>query len=443
MNIAYVTPIYPMPSQTFIRREIAALESLGFTVHRFSLRRFAGTLADEADRKEQQSTHAITEAGALSLANAVFREALERPWRWWKALAMAVRLGLRSERGFIRHMIYLAEACALRHLLVKCGARHLHAHFGTNSADVALLCRLLGGPTYSVTIHGPEEFDAPRPLSLKEKIHHADFVVAISEFTRSQLYRWCLREDWRKLHVIHCGLDEFFLLTATVPVPERARLVNVGRLSEQKGQLLLVEAAARLRDQGITFELVIVGDGEMRDAIEQLIERSGLQEHVRITGFLSNQGVRQELLAARAMVLPSFAEGLPVVIMEALALGRPVISTYIAGIPELIEPGANGWLVPAGSVEPLVDAMAMVLTADPAEIERIGRAGAARVAEQHNVMTETKKLAFYFANAGAIADRPTQYSPRSNAAATGSTPNGLDQSHSPALAGQSRRAKSS
>ncbi len=174
----------------------------------------------------------------------------------------------------------------------------------------------------------------------------------------------------------------------------------MGRLSEQKGQLLLVEAAARLRDQGINFELVIVGDGPMRNAIEQLIERSGLQEHVRITGFLSNQGVRQELLAARAMVLPSFAEGLPVVIMEALALGRPVISTYIAGIPELIEPGANGWLVPAGSVEPLVDAMAMVLTADPAEIERIGRAGAARVAEQHNVMTETKKLAFHFAKRG-------------------------------------------
>ena len=243
--------------------------------------------------------------------------------------------------------------------------------------------------------------------------------------------------------MVHCGLDEVFLLTATVPVPRGPRLVNVGRLSEQKGQLLLVEAAARLRDRGLDFELVIVGDGEMRDEIERFIDRSGLREHVRITGFLDNQGVRRELLAARALVLPSFAEGLPVVIMEAMALGRPVISTYIAGIPELVEPGANGWLVPAGAVEPLVEAMAEVLTADPAELERMGRAGAARVAEQHNVMTETKKLAFYFANAGAIADRPTQYSPRSNAAATGSTPNGLDQSHSPALAGQSHRAKSS
>ena len=121
--------------------------------------------------------------------------------------------------------------------------------------------------------------------------------------------------------------------------------------------------------------------------------------------------------------------------MEALALGRPVISTYIAGIPELVEPGVNGWLVPAGSVEPLVDAMAMVLTADPSKLERIGRAGAARVAEQHNVMTETKKLAFHFTSTGAIADRPTPYSPRSNAAAIGSTPNGLDQSHSPSSCG--------
>ena len=151
----------------------------------------------------------------------------------------------------------------------------LHAHFGTNSADVALLCRLLGGPTYSVTIHGPEEFDAPRPLSLKEKIHHADFVVAISEFTRSQLYRWCLREDWPKIHVIHCGLDEFFLLTATVPVPGSAA-------AGQRGTAVRAERPAFAGRGGgaadgikaSNFELVIVGDGPMRDAIEQSIERS-------------------------------------------------------------------------------------------------------------------------------------------------------------------------
>ena len=153
--------------------------------------------------------------------------------------------------------------------------------------------------------------------------------------------------------------------------------MNIGRLVEQKGQVILVQAAAQLRDRGVDFELVIVGDGPMRDELQQLIEQHSLQEQVRITGFLSNQGVLEELLAARALVQPSFAEGLPVVFFESLAVGRPVITTYIAGHPELIEAGVNGWLVPAGAVESLVDAMAEALKAEPAVLEKMGQAGAA------------------------------------------------------------------
>lgn len=154
-------------------------------------------------------------------------------------------------------------------------------------------------------------------------------------------------EDWRKIHCVYCGIDEDFLLFAVAPVPEQPRLVNVGRLAEQKGQLLLVEAAAQLRSRGLEFELVIVGDGPMRTDVEERIKQFGLESQVRMTGYLSNEGVRKELQRSRALVLPSFAEGLPIVIMESLAQGRPVISTYIAGIPELVEPGVNGWLVPA------------------------------------------------------------------------------------------------
>jgi colanic acid/amylovoran biosynthesis glycosyltransferase len=227
-------------------------------------------------------------------------------------------------------------------------------------------------------------------------VHHAAFVVAISQYTRSQLYRWCALEDWRKIHVVCCGIDEDALPLAIVPVPERPRLVNVGRLAEQKGQLLLVEALAQLQSRRIDFELVIVGNGPMRAELEQRISHYGLEEKVRITGYLSNEDVRRELQHARALVLPSFAEGLPIVIMEALAQGRPVISTYIAGIPELVEPGVNGWLVPAGAVEPLVDAMAEALTLDPAYLERMGRAGAATVADQHDIATQAKKLADLF-----------------------------------------------
>ena len=325
-----------------------------------------------------------------------FSEALGQPLRFGAALAAAVRLGRRSERGLIRHFIYLAEACWLRRRLAQSGAQHIHAHFGSNSADIALLSHLLGGPAYSMTIHGPEDFDAPRSLSLHEKVHRAAFVAAVSEFTRSQLYRWCGTEDWWKIHVIRCGLDALFLKAATVSLPEQPRLVNVGRLCEQKGQLLLVRAAAQLRDGGVPFELVVVGEGPLRKEIEQLVDHLDLRDHVRFTGVLSNQGVRRELEAARALVLPSFAEGLPVVIMEALALGRPVISTYIAGIPELVTSGTCGWLVPAGATGALTAAMAEALTADPAELDEMGRAGRALVAREHDAHAEAKKLAALF-----------------------------------------------
>jgi colanic acid/amylovoran biosynthesis glycosyltransferase len=393
MKIAYLIPTYPMPSTTFIRREIAALEARGVTVYRFAARRFTGELTDAADRAEQEQTSYLLDVGLWGLARALIADAVNRPGRWLTTLAAAIRLARQSERGLIWHLIYVAEACLFRQRLSSRGLNHVHVHFGTNAASVALLCRQLGGPPYSITIHGPEEFDAPRQLALRDKVHHAAFIVAISQFTRSQLYRWVASADWCKIHVIHCGLDEMFLSAVPTPIQERPRLVNVGRLSEQKGQLLLIEAAMLLHAQDLDFELVIVGDGPLRGELERLIDQHGIRSRVWITGFLDNHGVRRELEAARALVLPSFAEGLPVVIMEALALGRPVISTHIAGIPELIEPGRHGWLVPAGAVKPLAAAMAAALTAATVDLDAMGRAGAARVAQQHNVNNEAKKLA--------------------------------------------------
>ena len=235
---------------------------------------------------------------------------------------------------------------------------HVHTHHATDPTTVALLCKILGGPLFSFTVHGPEEFDKPLTLGLREKVHHASFVIAISEFTRSQLYRWTRYRDWPKIHVVRVGVNPRFLNHGPTPVPSMPRLVSIGRLVEQKGHAILIQAAAGLRDRGLDFELVIVGDGPMRPEIERLIEQLGLRERVRITGCLSNQGVLDELLKARALVLPSFAEGLPTVFFEALALGRPVITTCIAAHSELIESGVNGWLVAPGAIEPLADAMA-------------------------------------------------------------------------------------
>jgi colanic acid/amylovoran biosynthesis glycosyltransferase len=401
MSLAYLLNWYPMPSQTALRREVAALDELGIPFHRFSLRRYEGELVDEDDQAERERTRAVLDVGALGLMMAVLRTSVTRPWRFARAIAMAGRIGRIDERGMIKTFIYLAEACVLLAWFAELGIDHVHTHYATNSATAALFCRMMGGPSYSFTLHGPEEFDAPRATCLRDKVHYAAFVVAISEFTRSQLYRWADYRDWPKIHVIRVGVSRMFLERGPFPVPSAARLVSIGRIVEQKGQAILIQAVARLLERGLDVKLVIVGDGPMRADIEALINTLGLRDHVRITGYLSNQGVCDELLAARALVLPSFAEGLPGVFFEALALGRPVISTYIAAHPELIEQGVNGWLVPAGAVEPLVDAMAEALTADPAHLERMGRAGAALIAEQHDICTQAKKLANLFRSSGA------------------------------------------
>jgi colanic acid/amylovoran biosynthesis glycosyltransferase len=392
MVLAYLFNWYPQTSLTALRRELRAVEDLGTEIHRFTLRRFDGELVDEEDQQERERTRVVLGAGAAGLLAATARVAATRPGRFARALATTIRAGRKSERGWFRNLIYLCEACVLVRWLEELEVEHVHAHYGTNSAMVAMLCRMLGGPSYSFMIHGPEEFDAPRALDLRGKIHEAAFVTAVSEFTRSQLYRWADYADWSKIHVVRVGVSPMFLEHGTRPVPRERRLVNIGRIVEQKGQAILIQAAARLRDRGLDFELVFVGDGPMRGEIERLIAEFGLEDRVRITGYQSNKGVMQELLSSRALVLPSFAEGLPGVFFEAMALGRPVISTHIAGHAELVEPGRSGWLVPAGAVEPLVDAMAEALTAEPSELERMGREGAERVREQHDATKEARRL---------------------------------------------------
>ena len=402
MIIAYLVNQYPKVSHSFVRREVAAVESCGVKVARFSIRSCESELVDEADKLEQELTKVILGIGVKGLVLALLRVALTKPARFLEALRLTFKVGWHSERGIILHLAYLAEACVLLNWFSEQGIAHVHAHFGTNSTTVAMLCHVLGGPTYSFTVHGPEEFDKATILSLEEKIKRSTFVAAVSSFGKSQLFRWCDRTLWSKIHVIHCGVDAAFLAHPHVPIPAAPRLVCIGRLSEQKGHLLLLEAANLLAVAGLDFKLVFVGDGPLRSDIEKQIAQYGLQKHIEITGWASSDQVREQLLASRAMVLPSFAEGLPVVIMESLALNRPVISTYVAGIPELVEPGVCGWLVPPGSAEVLAVAMRAALEAPLEKLEEMGKAGAERVAQQHNVALEAKKLVALFESAIAV-----------------------------------------
>ena len=396
MRIAYFINQYPKVSHSFIRREILALERQGVEVQRIALRGWDAELQDADDASERAKTRYVLQRGIKGLLAPAWQVLRAQPRRFFQALQLAMRVGLRADRAWPYHLVYLAEACQVLQWLQAGEARHVHAHFGTNSTEVVMLANVLGGPAYSFTVHGPEEFDKPQFLHMGEKVRRAAFVAAVSSYGRSQLFRWVAHDHWAKVKVVHCGLARSFHEVAPVGVPTAPRLVCVGRLCEQKGQLLLLEAARVLAARSIAFELVLAGDGEMRGQVEALIARHGLQQQVRITGWISSAQVREEILAARALVLPSFAEGLPVVIMEAMALRRPVLTTYVAGIPELVRPGENGWLFPAGAVDELAAAMADCL-AQPAEVlQRMGEAARQRVLQRHDIDTEAARLASYF-----------------------------------------------
>jgi glycosyltransferase involved in cell wall biosynthesis len=390
--VAYLINQYPQASQSFIRREILALEKLGQPIERFTIRRWNTQLVDEGDRAEQAKTRVVLDVGATGLLRAMIRTLVRHPVRFFSTLLYAIQIGWRSVRGVPLHVVYFAEACVLLEWFEQRDIRHVHAHFGTNSTTVAMFVRMLGGPPYSFTLHGPEEWDSPEFLRIGDKIRRAAFCVVISDFGRSQAYRWARRGDWGKVHVIHCGVDEQFLSAAKSPPPAEPRLVCVGRFGETKGQLVLIEAAAQLAAEGVNFELILIGDGPLRGDIEAAIARHGLGDKVKLMGWQSNQVVLDTLRNSRALVLPSFAEGLPVVFMESLALGRPVITTYIAGTPELVQNGISGWLVPASTVAPLADAIRQALQMPVERLWEMGQAGGRIVEQNHNATTEARKL---------------------------------------------------
>ena len=403
--IAYLINQYPKVSHSFIRREILALERQGLEVHRWASRGWDADCPDPADQAEQRRTRYLLAGGAMAMVLALLRVAASKPRRFVDAAKLAWACSKGADRPLWVHLAYLAQACIALQWANTARVSHVHAHFGTNPAEVAMLLAELGGPPFSFTVHGPEEFDKPEALHLQRKIQRSAFTVAISSYGRSQLYRWAATNDWPKIKVVHCGVDAQFAGQPPQPVPASVRLVCVGRLCEQKGQLVLLQAAQLLLRRGIHLELVLAGDGEMRSDIEALIREYGLGGNVRITGWISGEQVLRELQAARALVLPSFAEGLPVVIMEAMALGRPVISTFVAGIPELVQVGEHGWLVPAGDVEALADALQACLESSTERLDAMGLNGRRRVLQRHDVNVEAAKLAGWFQPFEASADK--------------------------------------
>jgi colanic acid/amylovoran biosynthesis glycosyltransferase len=394
VKVAYFVNQYPKVSHTFIRREILALEAVGVQVERFALRGWADrSLVDPLDLLERDRTRYVLKRGLFRLLMGALGWAIRHPARMLSGLRVAADMARGGDRTWLHHLVSLAEAVQLVVWMEADGLRHVHAHFGTNSAEVALLAHALKVGSYSVTVHGSAEWDMPRQFKLREKVRNAAFVVAVCSYTRAQLMRWSDPADWPKIHQLHCGLDAGFLAATGCPAPDNGRLVCIGRLCKEKAQSLLIDALEILRRNGTCVDLVLVGDGEDRAQLEDRIAAYGLKSQVRITGWASSEQVRDELLASRALVLASFMEAMPMVLMEALALQRPVVATSVGGIPELVRDGREGWLTTVGSAQSLAEGIERCLATDLATLHAMGDAGRRRVLERHRAEDSAIRLA--------------------------------------------------
>ncbi|MFT3944489.1 MAG: glycosyltransferase [Ancrocorticia sp.] len=376
--VAYLVSQYPLISHTFVEREILGLRRMGTPVHTFTVRP-PGALLSETMREEAERTIVLQESmGAIATAGV--RETLRHPAAVLKALGRGLRTGEARAKSRIWQLFYAGEAMRLVDEMRRLGIRHVHAHFANNGADIAraaiAYARSIdpdGGWRWTFTMHGPTEFESVERHDLAGKVADADGVSCISDFTRSQLMRLSNPSHWDKLKIVHMSVDTDHYVPPTEPRPSDGplRILDVGRLVPEKGAPVLLDAATRLAERGVDFELRLVGGGELDAELRTAIAARGLSDRVTLVGPVGQDDILAEYHWANVFCLPSFQEGLPVVLMEAMATGMPVVTTPINGIPELVKDGRNGYLVPPGRADLLADTLAE-LAADPELRERLG-----------------------------------------------------------------------
>ncbi|WP_147114283.1 glycosyltransferase family 4 protein [Tateyamaria sp. syn59] len=395
-RVAYLTSLFPAASHTFILREVTALRELGFEIVTASVRRPAAThLIGPEEHAAHDSTFYIIEAGKnpVRMLQAL-GSALATPARFFKALGVAARTAPPGMKGALKQIAYFLEGLVLSRHLRSQGVQHLHVHFADPPANVAMLTSALSGIPFSYTLHGPAEIYEPHTWSLREKTAQASFVACISHFCRSQAMYFSDPAHWDKLHIIHCGVIPERYEAAQTTETTGTNLVFVGRLTPIKGLRVLMDAFAAAHATRPDLTLTLVGDGDDRAHLEAMAAPLG--DAVRFLGFQSQQGVADALAAADALVLPSFAEGLPVVLMEALAAGKPVICTQLAGVGELVEDGVSGFIVPASDAKALT-ARIHDMADDADRRADMGARGREKVRAEFDVRHEAARIGALFA----------------------------------------------
>ncbi len=388
LRIAYLISEYPALSHTFIANEIAELEQRGHDIFRVSIRRPASAVSFSVElSREASQTLFLLDAVPASFLPALARLAFRNPRGLGRMLRMAAKIRAKARASVLRALAYFAEAVVLRDRMLENELDHVHNHFGNAAAFPAMIAAESGDLTYSLSIHGPDVFYQVDREMLAEKVSRAAFTRCISDFCRSQL---CLITDpavWDRFEIVRCGVDPSrFHPAVRFPKAERSgtpEILCVGRLVPAKGQHILLQASALLHRRGLAHQLTFVGAGPDQDSLQVAASRFAISEHVTFTGGLPPSEVHARFQGADLFVLPSFAEGVPVVLMEAMAMEIPVISTTIAGIPELIEDGRTGRLTAPGCVESLACAIGDFLV-QPDEWQPLARAGRERVLKDYH-----------------------------------------------------------
>lgn len=398
LRLAYLVSQYPAVSHTFILREVARLRELGFEITVASINgpdRPPDRLT-AAEQSEAAHTYYVKRHGLMGALTAKWATLITHPAGFFRGLKLALRLGGADLKKLLYGLFYFTEALMIGRWMARQGLQHLHVHFATPAATVALIARQIFPITFSMTVHGPDEFyDAPG-YYLSQKIAGAAFICCIGYYARSQLMKLSPPDQWDKFEISPLGVDP----TLFAPRPFRAEaqpfeVICVGRLTPAKGQAILLDAIARLRTDGRAIRLRLVGDGPDRPILERIATERALGQAVIFEGAVNQDRIRELYAAADAFALASFAEGIPVVLMEAMAMTIPCVTTFITGIPELIRDGQDGLLVAPSDSEGLAAALARLM--DNADLrQRLGVAGRARVEDKYHLQRNIERLAAIF-----------------------------------------------
>jgi len=398
LKLAYLISQYPAVSHTFIHREISYLRQLGMDVKVGSIndpdRADADMTAEEVGEKE--STYYVKSHGAFGALQAHLHALFFRPVAYVKGLLFALSLATFDVKKTGFNLLYFVEAIMVGYWMEKNDSEHLHVHFATPASTVGMIASQVFSITYSFTVHGPDEFYNTSEYYLTEKIRRAKFICCIGTYARSQMMKLSLPTDWHKFEVSPLGVDLDKFAPRSIETPsERFEILCVGRLVPAKGQHILVQACQKLIAEGRDIHLRFVGDGPDRACLEQAVYNNKLQGRVTFEGAVNQDKIRAFYNQADVFALASFAEGIPVVLMEAMAMEIPCISTKITGIPELIRDGVDGILVAPSDVGALANAISCLMD-DFEHRKMVGENGRKRVAQKYHLQNNTQKLAEIF-----------------------------------------------